>query len=225
MLEYLKIYPDAKESIRRYQPADRCLLYEAAMDYAFTGAEPDWQADDFKWYAWDMLKQKIDAAERAKENGRLAGLASAQRRRNIAATQNNTPPTPVEHPSDTPSTDPELNTKVKVKVKVKDKDKEDNRRFAPPTREEVAAYIAEKGYHVDPDRWMAYYESNGWKVGRNPMKDWRAAVRTWASNGVDSKPQSRPKPVIAQQYSQRDYSGEAEINDLLDWRNEQEGSA
>jgi hypothetical protein len=120
--------------------------------------------------------------------------------------------------------------KVKVKVKVKEKEKvkdkgEENRRFTPPTRDDVAAYIAEKGYHVDPDRWMAYYESNGWKVGRNPMRDWRAAVRTWASNGVDSKPQSMPKPVIAQQYSQRDYSGEAEINDLLDWRNEQEGSA
>ena len=36
-----------------------------------------------------------------------------------------------------------------------------------------------KGYAVDPDRFVDYYTSNGWKVGKNPMKDWKAAVRTW----------------------------------------------
>lgn len=55
-------------------------------------------------------------------------------------------------------------------------------RFTPPTTEEVRAYCQEKGYRIDPERFMARYESNGWKVGRNPMKDWKAAVRYWASN-------------------------------------------
>ena len=57
------------------------------------------------------------------------------------------------------------------------------RRFVPPTLGEVKEYIAEMGYKVDPERWWNYYASNGWEVGRNPMKDWRAAVRTWTSNG------------------------------------------
>jgi hypothetical protein len=85
-------------------------------------------------------------------------------------------------------------------------------RFAPPTRDEVAGYIAEKGYSVDPDRWMAYYESNGWRVGKNPMKDWKAAVRTWATNGVDS-----PKKTTTQAaYSQRQYE-ERKPDQLPDW--------
>ena len=52
-------------------------------------------------------------------------------------------------------------------------------RFTRPTLEEVAAYCAERGNSVDPQRFIDYYTSKGWKVGNAPMKDWRAAVRTW----------------------------------------------
>jgi hypothetical protein len=49
--------------------------------------------------------------------------------------------------------------------------------------EQVAAYCLERGNQVDPQRWFDYYTSNGWCVGRNGMRDWRAAVRTWERNG------------------------------------------
>lgn len=52
-------------------------------------------------------------------------------------------------------------------------------RFIPPTAEDVMQYCTEKGYAVDAQGFVDYYKSNGWKVGRNPMKDWKAAVRTW----------------------------------------------
>jgi len=51
--------------------------------------------------------------------------------------------------------------------------------FAKPSLEEVTAYCRERRSSVDPQAWMDHYESNGWRVGRNPMKDWKAAVRTW----------------------------------------------
>lgn len=54
-------------------------------------------------------------------------------------------------------------------------------RFTPPTLPEVQAYVTDKNYPVDPNRFLDYYASNGWKVGRNSMKDWKAAVRGWAS--------------------------------------------
>jgi hypothetical protein len=56
--------------------------------------------------------------------------------------------------------------------------------FVQPTLDEVRAYCRERRNQVDAEAWMAFYESNGWKVGRNPMKDWRAAVRTWERNKV-----------------------------------------
>ncbi len=55
-------------------------------------------------------------------------------------------------------------------------------KFSPPSVEEVRAYCREKEYQIDPEKFVDYYTANGWRVGRNPMKDWKAAVRNWAKN-------------------------------------------
>ena len=52
-------------------------------------------------------------------------------------------------------------------------------KFQKPSLEDVRAYCISRGNQVDPEQFCNFYESNGWKVGKNPMKDWRAAVRTW----------------------------------------------
>lgn len=52
-------------------------------------------------------------------------------------------------------------------------------RFTPPSVEEVAAYCQERGNKVDPETFIDFYTAKGWKVGSQPMKDWKAAVRTW----------------------------------------------
>ena len=49
----------------------------------------------------------------------------------------------------------------------------------PPTIDEVKAYCSERNNGVNAEMWYAHYEANGWKVGRTPMKNWKAAVRTW----------------------------------------------
>lgn len=64
------------------------------------------------------------------------------------------------------------------------------KRFVKPTLEEVQAYITEKGLNVNAEKFIDYYESNGWKVGRNPMKDWKATVRRWNTTETKAeKPQ------------------------------------
>ena len=61
-------------------------------------------------------------------------------------------------------------------------------RFARPTVEEVAAYCREGGYGIDAQHFCDYYDGNGWKVGKNPMQDWKATVRSWARReGKDNK--------------------------------------
>lgn len=55
-------------------------------------------------------------------------------------------------------------------------------RFVPPQPEEVARYCQERGNKVDAAKWFDYYTANGWRTGRVPMKDWRAAVRFWERN-------------------------------------------
>lgn len=59
--------------------------------------------------------------------------------------------------------------------------------FIKPNLEEIKAYCNERRNNVDAERFFDYYESNGWKVGKNPMKDWKAAVRTWERNGFTAK--------------------------------------
>lgn len=52
-------------------------------------------------------------------------------------------------------------------------------RFTPPTLEEVVAYCQERNNGVDPQKWYDFYSAKGWMIGKNKMKDWKAAVRTW----------------------------------------------
>ena len=56
------------------------------------------------------------------------------------------------------------------------------KRFIKPTIQEIQAHILEKGYTFDAEAFYAFYESNGWKVGKNPMKNWKMACTTWAKN-------------------------------------------
>ena len=64
--------------------------------------------------------------------------------------------------------------------------KKKNKRFTPPTREEVREYCKERGNRVDSEKWYDFYLSKNWYVGRNKMADWKAAVRTWERD--------RPRP-------------------------------
>ena len=66
------------------------------------------------------------------------------------------------------------------------------RRFTKPTVEEVRAYIAERGSAIDAQTFVDFYESKGWRVGNQPMKDWQAAVRNWERRERDHKPKAPP---------------------------------
>lgn len=66
-------------------------------------------------------------------------------------------------------------------------EKQKRKRFLPPTVEEVKAYCLERKNNVNAEKFIDYYTSNGWQVGKNKMKDWKAAVRTWEKNNYSEK--------------------------------------
>lgn len=78
--------------------------------------------------------------------------------------------------------------------------------FKPPTLEEVKAYCAERGNIVDPQTFVDFYQGKGWMVGKNKMKDWKAAVRTWEKNRENSKTNYSSKPNQFRQFPQREKS-------------------
>ncbi len=59
------------------------------------------------------------------------------------------------------------------------------KKFAPPAVDEVAAYCLERKNSVDAQKFVDYYTANGWRVGKNKMRDWKAAVRTWERNNFN----------------------------------------
>ena len=74
--------------------------------------------------------------------------------------------------------------------------KDNIRRFTPPTLEDVKAYCEERDNGINPQAFIDFYESKGWMIGPNHMKDWKAAVRTWERRhgGGSAAPKPKPKP-------------------------------
>jgi len=74
------------------------------------------------------------------------------------------------------------------------KEKSSAKAFTPPSPAEVAAYCRERGNDISPESFCSFYASKGWRVGNQPMKDWRAAIRHWETRrSHENKQPSFPK--------------------------------
>lgn len=103
-----------------------------------------------------------------------------------------------------------VNVNDNVNVNDKDiKEKDKKKSFVRPTIEEVKAYCQERNNKVDPYQFFDFYESKGWKVGNQPMKDWKAAVRTWEKRETG---RASPKKTL---YKGRDYDFKKIEGELL----------
>lgn len=76
-------------------------------------------------------------------------------------------------------------TDIDIDIDIRDKN---NKRFIKPSVKDIADYCNNNNYNIDAERFYDYYESKGWKVGKAPMKDWKAAVRMWNRNNKDKMP-------------------------------------
>lgn len=90
---------------------------------------------------------------------------------------------------------------IKNKSKSKTKGKEESpktNRFCPPSIEEVQKYIEEKNYtqFVNAQKFIAFYESKGWMIGKNKMKNWKQAIATWYMRGKDDKKANKQQITI-----------------------------
>jgi len=87
--------------------------------------------------------------------------------------------TTVEQPCNNSETAPGTNKNAKNGDNVKNEKKSGEKKFVPPSIEEVRQYCQERKNNIDPQSFVDFYQSKNWYVGKNKMKDWQAAVRTW----------------------------------------------
>lgn len=192
-MNYVCLYTSYLESLAPFSDDEIGRMVRAMLTYAATGETPLFDGNER--FIWPTLKAQIDRDEAAYqercEKNRANGAKGGR-------PKNQTVITETERFSEKPK-----KAKEKEKEKEKEKKKENEsieadkpptrHLFSPPSVDDVRAYCAEKGYHVDPERFVDYYTSNGWRVGRNPMKDWKAAVRSWERKEKPSgKTESKP---------------------------------
>lgn len=186
------------EAVEDLPPEDFKQAVTAIMRYALDGT-----ADDVKGVAKSILimaRPQIDKNNKRYENGTRGG-----RKPNDNQTITKTEPK---------RSNPKPNVNVNVNdIKENTLKSVKEKRFAPPTPEDVREYCREKGLNVDADRFVDFYESKNWYVGKNKMKDWKAAVRNWArSQRQESTAKGTEKPRNRfDNFQQREYDYDALI--------------
>lgn len=195
---YVKAYYDWIEQTAALSDAERGRLFIAVLEYARSGLEP--KLDGRESILFPVFRATIDrdnkVAKTNAQNGALGG-------RGNKATESETKRNKATESETKPTQEKRHKTQEKDKDKDKDKDydkdesiKKAPRRFAPPSVEEVVSYCRERKNGVDAQRFVDFYASKGWRVGNNPMKDWKAAVRTW--EGRDKETQAASAKGIMQ---------------------------
>lgn len=158
--------------------ADRGKAYDAICAYALYGIEPDVDSlPDAAAIAFELSKPNLDASRRKASNGKKGG-ESKQSESKAETNEKQT------------ASKKEKENKKEIEIENKCYIPQTPLKFSPPSLADVRAYCAERGNGVDPERWYNHYTANGWMVGKNKMKDWKAAVRTWEQKGDNQRDRS-----------------------------------
>ena len=175
---YIKVFVDWLDAIEPLGDAERGRLFTSLLEYARTGAVPQLNGNERFIFpmmraqvARDIAQMEATSENRGKRKKANEDLSNLSDKSNLSGKR--------------------TQDKEKEKDKEEDEDKEEEgspptpSQFIPPNVIEVRAYCKERKNHVDPQRFVDFYTSKGWMVGKTKMKDWRAAVRTWEK---DDKP-------------------------------------
>lgn len=199
----IKLYTDLGSKLGKLTREEKGAVFEAIFAYANEEAIPD-DMPIGAAIAWDFILPMLEAASESYENTSEqrseAGKKGAAARwaKNSEAIANDSDD--MANDGKAMANDSKAMANDGYKEKDKDKDikekvlsndstkKKTAKRFVPPTIDEVRAYCSERHNTVNADAFIAFYESNGWKVGKNSMKDWKAAVRTWEQRETRAAP-------------------------------------
>lgn len=225
--KYLPLYFDNEEALYALSDEDLGALVKALLDHAQGRIVGD--LNPTVRIAYILLANGIDRQARRYaanvENGKKGG--APRKNNNPSITQNNPTITQL-NPSATdyePSKDKRVksnnsisrnssnlrnssispdSSKESVQESINSADKP--RRFTKPTVEDISAYCKERGNTVNPQQFFDFYEAKGWYIGKNPMKDWKAAVRTWEQKDGERKPKQFTAKEDKYDANSKDYS-------------------
>ena len=157
--QYYETFEIVIEKIKDIE--EREWMRKVIIQYGLHGTAPESFNSEALEIAWTICKDLIDQQTHRRE---VNAANRAGKKTEPATNEENSAiePQPEEKPAQ--EIQPE---------------KPKRKNFVKPTVEEIAAYCKEKNYNINVQQFFNYYESNGWKIGRNAMKSWQAAVQNW----------------------------------------------
>lgn len=178
MRESIVFYRSFYEAIKELSAEEFRNAVMAIMEYGLNDSEID--TSGVAKAILIMAKPQIDKNNKRYENGLRGGTKPKQNQNETKLEPNsNQSGTKAEPKRTNPEPNDNVNDNDNVNVNDIKESEEKKPRFYPPTLEELKKYIDDNKYNVDPERFIDYYTANGWTVGKNRMKDWKAAVRNW----------------------------------------------
>lgn len=173
MMKYLKVFTDFAKDMEPLSFEERGRLFTAMLRYAEDGTETGLSGNER--FLWGTVRKIIDKEassyqERCERNKKNVSARYASTSRNQSL--------PVVTKTYDWNEEKEKEKEKDIKKEILSNESKE-RRFVKPSLEEVSEYIRERGYTVDAERFVNHYTANGWRVGKAPMKDWKAAVRNW----------------------------------------------
>ena len=209
------VYYDNEVVVCRLPDEEAGKLFKSLFPYGRKSIKPDFENNPALAMAFDILSMAIDQNKEWYDKKCKTNRENIKKRWGASVNDGIPNDTSVYDgiPNDTNVYDGIPNdmnvydgipNKDKYKDKNKDKDKNKRERgniFTPPTVEEVDSYCQSKGYDVSPQRFVDFYESKGWMIGKNKMKDWRAAVRTWVRRDEGNSTQQTTMPTSSDSYA------------------------
>ena len=190
--ESFVFYRSFFEALQNVPKKNRADVYEAVFAYVFEASEPS--LSGVSRALWELMRPQLDSSMKRYENakkgaeyGKLGGRPRKKDAEQKPLKGNETKT---------------LNDNVNVNVNVNDNDNENvnenvnvndslpqtpskgaaGEGFQIPSLSEVRDYCQERQNSVDPEEFLDFYTSKGWLIGKTPMRDWKACIRTWEKN-------------------------------------------
>lgn len=206
---YKSFYDAIKQIPEEYQ----LELYNAILQYSLEGIEPS-DLSNIANAMFTLIKPNIDSSqsryESSVENGKKGGApignqnARKQPKNNLETTQ--------KQPKNNLNDNVNDNDNDNVNV-IKEKNIKKRKVFQKPTIEEIKQYCTDRNNNVDAEQFYDFYESKGWKVGKEPMKDWKACIRTWEKNTKSVQRNEKNKEKNIKNCESREYEDYDEFYD------------
>lgn len=192
---YAALFHEYLDEMADLTDAEFGRLARALLVYSRTGEFPALNGNERLFKRRVIMQEDraqesyVQVVEKNRANGQLGGRPRKPRETHQNPDEPNETQNNQQKPNETQKTQIEIESEIKTEINtpLPNGNKGSKAatpptreaRFSPPSLDEVRAYIAERGSAVDAQQFIDFYACKGWMVGKNRMKDWKAAVRTW----------------------------------------------